>query len=102
MATAPLKVRVPAPVLLRARVPAVFCSRPEKLLVWSLLPTVSVTVPAAVVSTTPAPDRPLMVSPKPFRSSVPAIATLPLPTPSGITPAAPSWSVPPLTVVVPL
>ena len=101
MATAPLKLSVPAPVLLRASVPAVFCSRPVKLPPASLLPTVSVTAPATVVSTTPAPDRPLIVSLKPFRSSVPATATLPLPAPSGITPAAPSLSMPALTVVLP-
>ena len=99
---APLSVSVPAPSLVRASVPVVFCKTPVKLPPASLLPTVSVTAPATVVSTTPAPDRPLIVSLKPFRSSVPANATLPLPTPSGITPAAPSLSMPALTVVSPL
>ena len=74
---------------------------PVKLLVALLLPTVSVGVPATKLSTVPAPVNPLMVSLNPFRSSTPATLTLPLPAPSGITPAAPSLSVPALTVVSP-
>src|SRR5262245_1147067 len=74
---------------------------PENVLVALLPPTVNVAEPAAVLSTVPPPDNPLIVSLPPFRSSVPVTLTLPLPTPSGMTPDAPSLSVPALIVVLP-
>ena len=99
---APDSVSVPVPILVSASVPRVFWITPVKLLVALLLPTVSVGTPPDKLSTVPAPLRPLMVSLKPFRSSVPATATLPLATPSGNTPVAPNLSVPVVTVVSPL
>ena len=81
--------------------PALLRITPAKLLLALPLPTVSVGVPPDTVSTVPAPVKPLIVSLKPFRSSVPVTLRLPLPTPSGITPAAPSLSVPAATVVSP-
>ena len=82
--------------------PALFWITPLKTLVALLPPTVSVDAPPDSLSTVPAPVSPLIVSLKPFRSSVPATATLPLPVPSGSTPAAPSLRVPEATVVSPL
>ena len=100
---APDSVSVPVPVLVSASVPVVFCTTPVKPLLALFPPTVSVEVPPATVSTVPAPLSPLIVSLKVFRSSVPVTLTLPLPAPSGITPAAPSLSMPKLlTVVSPL
>ena len=93
---------VPVPVLVSASVPVVFWIAPEKLPEALPAPTVSVGVPPpATLSITPAPLRPLIVSLKVFRSSVPATLRLPLPVPSGMTLAAPSCSVPPVTVVSP-
>ena len=67
-----------------------------------MAPTVRVGVPPATVSTAPAPLKLLIDSEKVFRSSVPSTATLPLPLPSGITFAAPSFKVlVELTVVLP-
>ena len=74
---------------------------PLKVLVWSLAPTVRVGDPPAKVSTVPLPLKPLIVSLKVFKSSVPAMLTLPLPAPPGMTLAAPSCSVPALMVVSP-
>ena len=45
---APESVRLPAPIFIRASVPAVFLITPLNMLVWSLPPTVSVEVPEAV------------------------------------------------------
>ena len=98
----PDSVSVPVPVLVNDSVPRESVITPAKLLVALLPPTVSVGDPPTSVSTVPAPLRPLIVSLNPFRSSVPATLTLPLAAPSGITPAAPSLSVPTLTVVSPL
>ena len=100
---APDSVSVPVPILARDSVPRVSVITPEKVLVALLPPTDNVGDPPDRVSTLPVPLRPLIVSLLPFRSSVPATLTLPLPAPSGITPAAPSLSMPPtLTVVSPL
>ena len=99
---APDSVSVPVPVLVSASVPVLLRITPLKTLLALLPPTVRADVPPDTVSTVPAPVRPLIVSLKPFRSSVPASAKLPLPVPSGKASLAPSLSMPALTVVSPL
>ena len=94
----PLKVCVPVPVFVTPKVPAVFLMMPEKFAVASLSPTVSVGVPL-VPSTVPLPLRPLMVSLKPARLSVPMpvpfelMMTVPVPVPFGIWLVAPRFRV---------
>jgi len=86
----PESVSVPLPVLISARVPAVFLITPEKVLVALLSPTVKVGVPL-MPSTIPVPERPLMVSLKPPMLNLPFVTIkLPLPMPLGIWLAAPS------------
>ena len=85
---------------------------PENVPEMLLPPTVSVgVVELALLSTTllPAPllERPLIVSLNPPKSNMAVplegfITTSPLPAPSGIALAAPSFIVPALIVVVPL
>ena len=102
----PESVSVPVPVLMRLSVDVVpeFLRAPLKVLVWLVEEkTVRVAfVEARRLSMMPAPDRPLMISELPLRSSVPSTVTLPLDAPSGMTSAAPSFSVPALTVVAPM
>ena len=96
----PLRNNWPLPTLTMPRLPAVFWMVLKMVPEPSPLPTVRVAEPTAVLSTTPltAPLRPLMVSEKPLRSSVPSIVTVPVPLPSGRTLAEPSFSVPAVTV----
>jgi len=90
---------VPLPVLVSATVPLPSWMTPLNVLVASPAPTVNVAAPVTV----PSPHRPLTVSAKPT-SSVPGALTVtsPLPVPWGITFAAPTTSVPALTVRLPL
>jgi len=86
------------PVLVRASVPTVLRRMPVKLLLALLSPTVRVLVPAepaALPSTRPVPESPLIRWSKPFRSRrptpVPELETVTLPAfaPVGIWLAAP-------------
>ena len=80
----PERVNAPVPTLTSDNVPAVFVITPLNVLVASSSPTVSVGVPLTPF-TTPDPDRPLMVSLKPFRWKKPfETIRLPLPAPLGI------------------
>ena len=55
----PVRVRLPAPVLLRLTTAVPFWMTPEKVLVTSLLPTVSrFPAPVPIVVTVPLPHRP--------------------------------------------
>ena len=98
----PVRVSVPVPVLVKASVPVVFWIIPPNVLVALLLPTVSIGVPPATVSTVPPPDKPLMVSLKVFRSRMPVTLMLPLPLPSGMTLLAPNCNMPALMMVSPV
>ena len=104
LATAPLRVSVPAPIFVRARVLPAPPSEitPEKELVVSASPMASAEAPVTVLRMmAPAAatlETPLRVSLKPFSSkiaiwfvSAPLKTKLPLPEPFGIWSLAPSW-----------
>jgi len=94
---------VAVPVLVSATVPLPSWMTPLNVLVASLAPTVKVAAPLVVLVTVPVPDSPLIVSLKRTSNTPGAFTvTLPLPVPLGITFAAPTTSVPSLTVRSPL
>lgn len=96
---APESVRVPVPALASATVPLPFCMIPEKVVEVLSPPAVKVIEPTAVLVTVPAPASEPIISFLPFKSNVPVTVTALV---SGITPAAPSFNVPALTVVTPV
>ena len=102
LAVVPERVSVPEPVLVKAKVPAVFLITPLNELVALLLPTVNIGVPPATVSTVPAPLRPFIVSLEYYSNRVCPLHSHYLPDPSGILFAAPSLSMPAAMVLSPL
>jgi len=69
---APLSVRVPVPILVRATVPVPFWMMPENVPLLLVLPVARVPVPATLLVTAPAPLRIPAVLLKLARSRVPA------------------------------
>ena len=102
----PLKVRVPVPVLVRARVPEPFSITPAKLVEVMSPPVVSVAVVNAVEFVTrPVPPsaeaRVPMATLMPARSSVaPVDKVTAEPVPKAL--VLPAFKVPPLIVVAPV
>ena len=102
----PLKVRVPVPVLVRARVPEPFSITPAKLVEVMSPPVVSVAVVRVVEFVTrPVPltaeAREPMATLLPARSSVvPVDKVTAEPVPKAL--VLPAFNVPALTVVVPV
>ena len=92
---------MPVPALVRASVPLPSAATPEKAVEVLLPPEVSVTAPAALLVTLPAPASEPIVSLKPFRSNVAPPATVSaLLAPTAL--AMPSLRVPALIVVTPV
>jgi hypothetical protein len=91
---------VPAPFFVTARLAALpFCKTPANVPSCPLAPRVKINVPPALLVTVPFPARAPMMSLKPCRSNVALSVTSDVP---GTALAAPSRSVPALTVVAPL
>src|SRR5260221_265011 len=74
---------------------------PAKVLVALAFPTAKVGVPPATVSTTPSPDKPLIVSLLPFRSKMAGELTVKELKLLTALLATPALNVPPVRVIVP-